>query len=79
MKVLMMNGSPRLGGNTAVALREMEAIFKAEGIETEIIQVGNKAIRAASPAVSAQKRASASLTTLSTKSLQSLRLVMAWW
>ena len=45
MKVLMINGSPRLGGNTAVALREMETIFKAEGIETEIIQIGNKAIR----------------------------------
>lgn len=45
MKVLMINGSPRLGGNTAVALREMETIFKAEGIETEIIQVGNKTIR----------------------------------
>ena len=29
MKVLMINGSPRLGGNTAVALREMETIFKA--------------------------------------------------
>ena len=45
MKVLMINGSPRPSGNTAVALREMEAIFKAEGIETEIVQVGNKAIR----------------------------------
>lgn len=45
MKVLMINGSPRPNGNTAVALREMEAVFKAEGIETEIVQVGNKAIR----------------------------------
>ncbi|MCI9577991.1 MAG: flavodoxin family protein [Oscillibacter sp.] len=45
MKVLMINGSPRSNGNTAVALREMETIFKAEGIETEIIQVGDKAIR----------------------------------
>ena len=45
MNVLMINGSPRPNGNTAVALREMETVFKAEGIETEIIQVGNKAIR----------------------------------
>lgn len=45
MKVLMINGSPRPNGNTTVALREMETIFKAEGIETEIVQVGNKAIR----------------------------------
>ena len=45
MKVLMINGSPRPNGNTTVALQEMEAIFKAEGIEIETIQVGNKAIR----------------------------------
>ena len=45
MKVLMINGSPRPNGNTSLALREMEAVFMAEGIETEIVQVGNKAIR----------------------------------
>ena len=45
MQVLMINGSPRAEGNTAIALREMETIFHAEGIQTEIIQVGNKAIR----------------------------------
>lgn len=45
MKVLMINGSPRVNGNTAAALKEMEKIFKEEGIETEIIHVGNKAIR----------------------------------
>lgn len=41
----MINGSPRPNGNTSLALQEMETIFKAEGIETEIVQVGNKAIR----------------------------------
>ena len=45
MKVLMINGSPRLGGNTAMALEEMKKVFKAEGIETELVQVGQKAIR----------------------------------
>lgn len=45
MKVLMLNGSPRAGGNTSVALREMEQIFQAEGVETELIQVGNQDIR----------------------------------
>ena len=45
MKVLMINGSPRPNGNTSVALREMETAFATEGIETEIIQVGNKPIR----------------------------------
>lgn len=45
MKVLMVNGSPRVNGNTAVALREMEKIFAAEGVETDTIQIGNKDIR----------------------------------
>ena len=45
MKVLMLNGSPRAGGNTSVALGEMEKIFQAEGVETELIQVGNRDIR----------------------------------
>ena len=45
MKVLLINGSPRANGNTAAALKEMERTFKEEGIETEIIHVGNKAIR----------------------------------
>ena len=31
MKVLMINGSPRPNGNTAVALREMETVFKEIG------------------------------------------------
>ena len=45
MKVLMLNGSPRPEGNTSAALREMERIFQTEGVETEIIQVGNLDIR----------------------------------
>ena len=45
MKVLMINGSPRPTGNTAVALAEMEAVFVKEGIEVETVQVGNKAVR----------------------------------
>lgn len=45
MKVLMLNGSPRKNGNTSIALKEMEKIFNQEGIETEIIHVGNKGIR----------------------------------
>ena len=45
MKVLMLNGSPRSNGNTAIALREMETVFREAGVETEIVQVGNKAIR----------------------------------
>ena len=45
MKVLLINGSPNANGNTAMALREMEAVFSAQGIETEWIHVGNMAIR----------------------------------
>lgn len=45
MKVLILNGSPRVGGNTSIALDEMKKVFEAEGVETEIVQVGNKDIR----------------------------------
>ena len=45
MKVLMLNGSPRPNGNTAMALTEMEKIFAQEGIEVETVLVGNKDIR----------------------------------
>lgn len=45
MKVLMINGSPRAKGNTAVALAEMEKVFKEEGIDVETIQVGAQEIR----------------------------------
>ena len=44
MKVLMLNGSPHLQGNTYIALHEMEKIFQQEGVETEILQVGSKDI-----------------------------------
>lgn len=45
MKVLMLNGSPNKDGNTATALKEMEKVFTKNGVETEIIQIGNKDIR----------------------------------
>lgn len=45
MKVLLINGSPHAKGNTYLALREMEQVFAAEGVETELIHVGNKDIR----------------------------------
>lgn len=44
-KVLLLNGSPHPHGCTATALEEMMNTFMKEGIETEIIQVGNKSIR----------------------------------
>ena len=45
MKVLMVNGSPHPNGNTATALAEMQKVFEAEGVETTLLQVGNKAVR----------------------------------
>lgn len=45
MKVLLLNGSPRVEGNTAVALSEMVKVFHKNGVETEVIQVGNRDIR----------------------------------
>ncbi len=44
-KILLLNGSAHVHGCTATALEEMIGIFEAEGFETELIQVGNKAIR----------------------------------
>ena len=45
MKVLLINGSPRANGCTAAALKEMISVFEAEGVETELVHVGNKDIR----------------------------------
>lgn len=45
MKVLILNGSPRINGNTSLAIREMEQIFRSDGVDVETIQLGNKDIR----------------------------------
>ena len=45
MNVLMINGSPRGNGNTAIALREMKNVFAQEGIEITELNVGAKAVR----------------------------------
>jgi len=45
MKVLMINASPRKESNTQVALDEMIRVFDAEGIETEVMNVGKEVIR----------------------------------
>lgn len=44
MKALIINGSPRLGGNTSIAVNEVEKTLNKNGIETEVIQIGNKDI-----------------------------------
>lgn len=45
LKVLILNGSPRVNGCTARALEEVSKSLNEEGIETETINVGNKDIR----------------------------------
>lgn len=45
MNVLMINGSPRGNGNTAIALQEMKNVFAQEGIEVTELNVGAKAVR----------------------------------
>ena len=45
MKVVAFNGSPREKGNTYFALKMVGEELEKEGIELEIVHVGNKAIR----------------------------------
>ena len=45
MKVLLVNGSPKANGNTARALAEVSEQLNAEGIDTEVFQLGAKPIR----------------------------------
>ncbi len=44
-KVLLINGSPHPNGCTARALKEMILVFESQGIEAELIHIGNKDIR----------------------------------
>ncbi len=45
MNVLLLNGSPHVQGNTALALAELEKTFRENGVDTERIQVGSKPVR----------------------------------
>lgn len=45
MKVLLINGSPRPNGNTALALKNMAEAFEAQGVEAEILNIGSNAVR----------------------------------
>lgn len=45
MKVLIINGSPRINGNTRTALDEMIKVFEKNEIETELVNIGAKEIR----------------------------------
>ncbi len=45
MKVLLVNGSPKANGNTALALAEVARTLGEDGIEGEVFQLGGKPIR----------------------------------
>ena len=45
MKVLLINGSPRREGNTFIALSQVASQLEKHGIETEVVQLGNKPVR----------------------------------
>lgn len=45
MKVLLINGSPRGKGNTYIALSEVAKALEANGVETEIVSIGAKAVQ----------------------------------
>ena len=44
MKILVVNGSPHANGCTYTALCEVAAALEAEGMETEMIQIGTKPV-----------------------------------
>ena len=39
MNVLMINGSPRINGNTTIALEEMRKAFDEEGVNLSLIHI----------------------------------------
>lgn len=45
LKVLILNGSPRVDGNTDIAIHEMEKIFGENDVEAETVRVGNLDVR----------------------------------
>ena len=45
MKVLIINGSPRLEGNSTRLVKELTSVFDKENVEVDLYQIGNKAIR----------------------------------
>lgn len=55
MKVLLINASPRENGNTALALSQIIEIFKEEGIETELVNIGKKTVRGCIACLSCRK------------------------
>lgn len=45
MKVLIINASPRVNGNTSIAVKELVKTFEDQDVRTEVVQIGANAIR----------------------------------
>jgi len=45
MKVLIINGSPRINGNSSILVKELKSIFDKENVEVDEYQIASKAIR----------------------------------
>jgi len=45
MRAMFFNGSPRKTGNTTRAIAELERTFAEEGVDVEVVRVGNQAVR----------------------------------
>ena len=45
MKVLIINGSPRINGNSSILVKELKGIFAKDNVEVDEYQIGSKAIR----------------------------------
>ena len=43
-KVIAFNGSPRSEGNTSILIKQVFSVLIENGIETELIQIGNKTV-----------------------------------
>lgn len=61
MKVLLLNGSSHPNGTTMAAIKEMEKVFHAENVETEVIQVGESRSRIVCSVMSVRKQESVCL------------------
>jgi multimeric flavodoxin WrbA len=56
MKAVAFNGSPRKGGNTEILLKKVFAELEPEGIKTELIQIGGKALRGCAACMTCVKK-----------------------
>ena len=82
MKILMINGSAHEKGCTYTALSEIAAVLKAEGVDSEIIQLGGEPYRARLSNSAANRIAIVSVAVFAAKSASAfltMTLSTNWW